>query len=201
MREPTLTIMPPSKPGSTRTSIATRRPTVRRSCSPSAASCASLKRLGRDDFGGDLAAPRGELGEIGLDHRRHRKEAPVAGDDREKIAHQPRQPGALGHGGDRLCLRRARQDRAADQAHEVGARGQHGPQLAQIGGDLVERAALVGDIEQRRRITFGQGGNACRFGSQGGAVLDRRKLPKARAIPDGFRVAAARHRNSAGAVA
>src|SRR6266851_6869997 len=36
------------------------------------------ERLRRGDLGGDLAAPLGELREIGLDHLRHREQAPVA---------------------------------------------------------------------------------------------------------------------------
>ena len=49
------------------------------------------QRLGDDDIGGNLAAPLGERGEKRLDHRRHRKQPPIARDDGEKIPDQRRQ--------------------------------------------------------------------------------------------------------------
>ena len=69
-------------------STVTRAPTARRSCSVNAAWRASLSGCADGDLGGDLAAPLGELAQIGLDHRRHRKEPPVARHDAEKIAGQ-----------------------------------------------------------------------------------------------------------------
>ena len=123
------------------------------------AQCIELRfrqRLRRDNIGGNLAAPLGEPGKKGVDHRRHRKQPPIAGDDREKIAHQRRQFSALRQSRHRAALLAARQDRAAHQPHQIGARGNHCPHLPQIGRDFIQRASLVGDVEQRHRIPFGQ---------------------------------------------
>ena len=157
MREPTLTIMPPIRAGSTRTSTETRRPTVRRSCSLSAAELGLAQRLRRGDLGGNLAAALGELLQIGLDHRRDREEATVARDDGEKVADQSRQAG--------LLARARRSPRPAFRATGSGcapaATGRGSPPASRaIGADRrrPRRApALVGEIEQCRGITLSQG--------------------------------------------
>ena len=174
MREPTLTIMPPNSRGSTLMSIATRAPTARRNCSVKAACRVSLS--GCATVTSAVTSPRrsASFRKIGLDHLGHREQATVARDDTEKIAGQRRQPGALGQRRDRLALLVARQDRAAHETHQIGAVLQHRAQFAQIAGDDVEPAALVGQFEQRGRITFSQAGNAGSFGSQWRAVPNQR---------------------------
>ena len=86
MREPTLTIMPPSRPDRPGHRPRPGRRRTRRKLLAQRGVLRFGQRLRRGDLGGDLAAPLGELGEIGLDHRRHREEAPVARDDAEEIA-------------------------------------------------------------------------------------------------------------------
>src|SRR5207248_3805944 len=67
-----------------------------------------VQRLRGGHFGGYLAAPLGELIEIGLDHRRHREQPPITGDHPKEIAGQIRQSGALAERGDRFRLILAR---------------------------------------------------------------------------------------------
>ncbi len=123
MREPTLTIIPPSSagidPDVDRDPRARSRGAAARSSAAWRASfsgCATVTSA--------VTSPRrsASLPQIGLDHRRHREEAPVARHDPEKIAGQLRQAGALGERGDRLALLVARHDRAAHQADEIAAR-------------------------------------------------------------------------------
>ena len=114
MREPTRTIMPPSRAGSTRISTATRAPTARRSCSISAAGV-FVERLRDRDLRGDLATAFGKLPQIGLNHLRNREQPPVASDDAEEIARQPGHPGGLAQRGDGFSLSLARQNGAAQQ--------------------------------------------------------------------------------------
>ena len=153
--------------GSTRISTATRAPTARRNCSVKRRLPRFVERLRDGDLGGDLAAPLGELAA-----------------DRPRSSPAPRT--AAG------CARRRRENRGSardsparsasaaialpcSSRDSTGLRSsrirsplslQHRAQFAQIAGDRVELVPLVGQIEQRRRITLSQAGNARRFGSQ-----------------------------------
>ena len=62
-----------------------------------------------------------------------------------------------------FALRLARHHGAADKTPEIAAVAQHGAQALEIAGHGVELLALVGEIEQRRRIAVGQSGYAFRF--------------------------------------
>ena len=162
IREPSLTTSPPNRLGSTLSSTVTFCPTALRSCSPRLSCCAGVS-LRRHHFGRHLAAPRGERAKKALDHLGQREEAAVTGQEAEKIAGQRLQPGALGQGGDRLALRGAGNDRAADHAAQIGALGHDRFEAAQVGRDRVERLRLVGEFEEGNRIALGKPSCACRF--------------------------------------
>ena len=88
MREPTLTIMPPSSAGSTRISTATRRADGAAQLLGQRRAPRFVERLRDSDLCGDLAAALGELPQIRLDHLRHREQPAVARDHAEEIARQ-----------------------------------------------------------------------------------------------------------------
>jgi len=98
--------------------------------------------------------------------------SPVLRDETEKAVRQPREPGALGDGGDRPPLLEPREDRAAYQAAQFGALAQHRPQLTQIVGNLIQRFVFIRQIEQRRGVAVGEPGNACALRCHSGEILD-----------------------------
>jgi hypothetical protein len=130
------------------------------------------QRLRRNDLRGDFASTSGEPSEKGIDHRRHGKEPPVLCDQTEEAARQRRQPGTLGDGGDRAPLLEPRENRAAHQAAQLGTLVQHCSQLTKILGNLIQRLALVRQIEQRRGVAVGKPGNACALRCQSREILD-----------------------------
>ena len=166
MREPSLTTRPPSRLGSTRTSIATWLPTARRNC--------SLERLVLRLVSG-CAAVTSAVTSPRRSASLARYASIIAGTAKSRrlratTARKSRvscdSPALLGERRDRLALLGARQHRAADEAQQIGAR-RAASRAARADRRRPRRApALVGQLEQRRRITFGQAGNACRFGSQ-----------------------------------
>ena len=107
-----------------------------------------------------------------IDHAGNGEKPAVLRDEPEKVAGQHIEAGALAEGLDRLALLGARQDRAAHEAAQIGAVGQHRAQLAKIVGHLIQRLALVGEIEQRRSVSIGEPGNACTLGCHFTETLD-----------------------------
>src|SRR5579883_618077 len=118
----------------------------------------------RCHLGRDLAAPGGEFLEIGRDHARQHEEPPVPRGDPEKIPRQHGEPRALTEGGHGLALLVAAQNGTADQPAEIAALIDQAPERPQVARNLVQRLAVIGELEQRFRIALGQTGYACRFG-------------------------------------
>ena len=70
------------------------------------------------------------------------------GDQADEIAGQPRDAGGIEDGQQCLALRGAADDRAGEQAGEVGAFTDHAAELDEILRDLIERPGIVGQLEK-----------------------------------------------------
>ena len=84
------------------------------------ATCLSLKRLGRDDFGLDLALLGGNQRTIGFDHAFDGEKSAVLGNKLEEIERRAVDSGTFGdrHQGADLVL--GREHRRAHQALQIG---------------------------------------------------------------------------------
>ena len=162
IREPTLITRPPIRLSSTVTSSLTSLPTLAFSVSASASVCALGQRLGRGDFGGDLAA-------LGGDQRLDLGDE--AGDDEEAavLRHQAERVGdrrSEAHGGgdrrDRLALLLAACGRARRSSSRKSALfGVHRLDLADVALDLVQQLAVFGDLEECGRVATRHPGGQC----------------------------------------
>ena len=90
----------------------------------------------------------------GADHGRHGEQAPVGGGDAQEVARQAADPGLRGDGVDGFRLLLGGEDRAVDQARQIGAAVEHRLEAPEVGLDLGDRLLLAGEFEQRTRIPF-----------------------------------------------
>ena len=155
MREPTLTISPPSSDGSTRDVerhvLAERRLQRRLQLGD----VLVRQRLGAGDFGRDLAAmlggkPRNALIMPGTANSRR-----LPRGDLEEIADEAADAGLVGDGADGARLVLGGEHRAAHEALQVGALVDEGGEAIDVLFDGGQRSGLVGEFEQRVGIALG----------------------------------------------
>ena len=145
---PTLTIRPPSRPGSTRVLICTFLPIDVRKHVGELLHLLGRQRMRRGDVGADLAALAGEQRAKALQHVGGGEQAPVPGDQPEEVGGEPGDAGLGEDRGQRLGLVVGGDHRAAHQAAQVVAVVEHALKRRQIALDLRELPLILGKLEE-----------------------------------------------------
>ncbi len=101
---------------------------------------------------------RGKLGQEGRGHRRQLTGAAVGGHSADKITRQTGNARGIQHGQQRLALQVATNDRARDQAGEVGTFANHRAKCGEILSDLIERLGIVRQLKKGAGIASGNAG-------------------------------------------
>ena len=180
MREPSLTMRPPMIEGSTLTSSSTSLPPeTARSDSFSAAILASVKAGGAGDLGARHAAGRVVELAVIRDHVADGEQAALGRDEADEIGGDAGDARLSEDRVERLDLVGGGEHRAAHQPLQVGAFGDQGVEARQRGGDDLGLALVVGEREQRGRVTSGYAGdNRVLFGQIACHLVDEKTLPR-----------------------